>query len=64
MKNYQVNSFLKEFDGSRQQWIDILVNNPGNSDAAYHIISINSKMELIRAFWNWNDETVEMAVVR
>lgn len=63
MTNRQINSHLKAFAESRQNWIDILARNPHNSHACQIIMSINSKMELLRVLWDWNDESVEMAVV-
>lgn len=64
MRNYQINSHLRAFDESRAKWLEILNKNPGDSDAAVHIISINAKMEVYRLMWNWSDETVKMEVLR
>lgn len=64
MGNRQINTHLRAFDKVRRDWIMILSENPGHSEAAHYIISINAKMELLRNFWNWNDESVEMEVVR
>lgn len=64
MKNYQINQMLESFDEARAKWIEILNKNPGNSHAAITIITINAKMEVYRAMWNWHDESVEMSVIR
>lgn len=38
---------IQEFMLHRKGWLDILVKNPRNSEAARHIISINDKIELL-----------------
>lgn len=63
MGNRQINVLLKSFDKDRRVWIDMLSKSPSYSEAAQRILSINSKMELLRTFWDWSDETVEMAVL-
>lgn len=40
---------IQEFRRNRKGWIDILVNNPGNSEAARQILTINNKLELLDA---------------
>lgn len=63
MSNKQINQQLKAFDNARKTWVEIMVESNGASNAAAQmILSINSKMELLRTLWNWSDETVEMAV--
>lgn len=64
MKNWQINQMLEAFDESRRNWVDILVKNPGHSEAAQMIIVINAKMEVYRSMWSWYDESIEMANVR
>lgn len=64
MTNKQINRHLEEFSKSRRDWLEILVENPGHTEAAQHIISINSKMELLRSLWNWGDDSVEMRSLR
>ncbi len=63
MTNKQINRELKSWASIRQDWIDRLVKQPSNNQACLHIIQINSKMEMLRCQWNWNDELVEMEVV-
>jgi hypothetical protein len=64
MSNAQINRQLRGFDETRRKWVEILVNDPGHTQAAVHIININAKMEVFRLMWNWSDETEEMAVIR
>ncbi len=47
MTNKQIERQIEAFEAARQEWIDILVKNPSNSTAASHILSINSKIELL-----------------
>lgn len=56
MNNKQVGRHIKELKRLRQEWIDILVKSPDGNLACNHILSINAKIELLRAFWNFNEE--------
>jgi hypothetical protein len=59
MKNWQIAQQVKNFQEIRQDWIDILVKRPGSNEAAAHIMSINSKIELLQTMWNWSDESID-----
>lgn len=59
MNNRQIARQVRDWQRVRADWIDILVKNPGSRDAPVHIMSINSKIELLQNFWNWSDETVD-----
>lgn len=56
MSNKMLARFIKTFQESRQEWIDTLVKNPDATDAAQHVVAINSKIELLRGLWNWSEE--------
>lgn len=45
---FNAKSHVKEFERSRQEWLDILVKNPDNTSAAQMIVQINAKLDLIR----------------
>lgn len=64
MNNKEINRHLRAYEATRQEWINILVNDPGRSQAAEYVIKINATMEFLRGLWNWSDATVEMEVVR
>lgn len=57
--NRQLAREIQEFQRIRQEWIDMLVERPSHSTAAHHILSINSKIELLTAHWNWSDASVD-----
>lgn len=59
LTNKQIVRQVKDWQAVRQDWLDILVKTPANSNAAQAIVSINSKIELLQTFWNWSDETVD-----
>lgn len=59
MTNRQIARNVRDWQAVRQQWLDILVDNPRNSNAASQIITINAKIELLQSFWNWSDESVD-----
>ena len=59
MTNKQIARNVRDWQAVRQQWLDILVKNPSNNDAAVHIITINSKIEVFQSFWNWSDESLD-----
>lgn len=61
MTNRQIARHIRAFKQVRQQWIDILVDNPNQTDAPRHIVDINAKIELLTTLWNWaSDEDVEL----
>lgn len=60
MTNKQINRYLKSFSQTRRQWVDTLNTNPAHDTACQAILAINAKMELLRGFWDWNDESVDM----
>jgi hypothetical protein len=60
MNNRQIARLINEFKRMRVEWLDMLVKNPEYTDAAQHIVTINSKIELLRSLWNWNDEEMDM----
>lgn len=45
---FNAKNHVNEFERIRDEWIEILVKNPNSSEAAQHILSINSKLDLIR----------------
>lgn len=60
MTNKMINRYIKGFVESRQNWIDVLIQNPSSTQAPEMILAINHKIELLRTFWNWSDESEEM----
>ena len=58
MTNKMLARYIESFKATRSVWLDILVENPDSTAAAQHIVSINSKIELMRSLWNWSDESV------
>lgn len=48
--------YIEEFKRIRQEWIELLVNNPNYTLAAQHIVSVNAKIELLRSLWNFAQE--------
>lgn len=59
MTNKQISRHLRAFQAARAEWINVLVENPGRSDAPQHIISINANIAFLTSLWNWSDESVE-----
>lgn len=60
MNNRQIAQNIKAFREARQGWLDILNGSNGDSvQAAQHVLSCNSKIELLTTMWNWSDETVD-----
>lgn len=43
-----LNAHIREFEGTRNEWLKILGKNPDSISAASHIVTINSKLELLR----------------
>lgn len=56
MTNKMLARYINSFKESRQDWIDILNNNPDSADAPKYIVEINAKIDLLRSFWNWREE--------
>lgn len=59
MNNRQIVQQVKAFRTARQGWIDQLSKNGDSVVAAQHVLSINSKIELLLTMWNWSDTSVD-----
>ena len=60
MNNRQIVQNVKAFREARQGWMDMLNGHDKDSvQAAQHVLSCNSKIELLLTMWNWADETVD-----
>lgn len=59
MDNRMIVRYVRAFQETRQDWLDRLVANPDSTQACQHILSINSKIELLLTLWNWSDESVD-----
>ena len=60
MNNRQIAQHVKAFRNARGEWMERLNNgNPDSVVAAQHVLSINSKIELLLTLWNWYDDSAE-----
>lgn len=59
MTNKQIDRMIAAFSKTRQDWIDILVKNPDSTDAAQYILSINSKIELLKSMYDYSQEITQ-----
>jgi len=58
VNNKQIVRHVNAFAEARQGWIDILLRDPDSITAVQHILSINSKIELLKTLWNWSEDDV------
>jgi hypothetical protein len=58
MTNKQIVQHVEGFRGARKDWLETL-STTDSVEAAKHVMSINSKIELLLTMWNWHDESVE-----
>lgn len=58
MNNKQISQHVRSFRDAREGWIDALTKSD-SVQAAQHVLSINSKIELLMTMWNWSDESVD-----
>lgn len=58
MKNFQIVSFVEDLRDIREDWVAGATKRD-SVNAAQHILSINTKIELLLSMWNWSDETVD-----
>ena len=64
MTNRELSRLIKAFLATRRDWVEILNANPYDSGAAQHIISCNSKLELLSTMWDWTDESLDFPDMR
>lgn len=56
MSNKQIARYINSFKGVRANWIQELVKNPDDTEAAEFVVKINAKISLLRTLWNLADE--------
>lgn len=59
MTNRQIATHITELRKYRQGWMNILSKNGDSISAAEQIVAINHKIELLKALWNFSDDTAE-----
>lgn len=56
LTKFNANSHIRSFERTRDAWLEVLVKNPDNNEAAFHILTCNEKLNLLRILRGSTDD--------